>query len=50
MNYLGTSNNRLKKNLINKISTRLLGLEFKSVNIIKSKAVKYHIKKILLQL
>ena len=36
-----------KKTLINKISTRLLGLEFKSDNIIKSKAMKFIVKKIL---
>ena len=36
-----------KKALINKISTRLLGLEFKSNNIIKSKAMKFFVKKIL---
>ena len=34
-----------KKTLINKISTRLLGLEFESDNIIKSKAVKVITKK-----
>ena len=34
-----------KKTLINKTSTRLLGLEFKSDNIIKSKAIKLIIKK-----
>ena len=32
--------NQLKK-LINKISARLLGLEFKSDNIIKSKTIKF---------
>ena len=36
-----------KKALINKFSTRLLGLEFKSSNIMKSKAVKFVIKKFL---
>ena len=36
-----------KKTLINKISRRLLGLEFKSDNIIKSKAIKGIVKKIL---
>ena len=36
-----------KKSLINKISMRLLGLEFKSDNKIKSKAMKYIVKKIL---
>ena len=34
-------NNQLKKTLINKISTRLLGLEFKSDNILTSKAIKF---------
>ena len=32
---------------MNKISTRLLGLEFKSHNTIESKAMKYIVKKIL---
>ena len=36
-----------KKALINKISTRLSGYEFKSDNIIKSKAIKIFIKKML---
>ena len=36
-----------KTALINKFSTRLLGLEFKSSNIMKSKAVKFVIKKFL---
>ena len=36
-----------KKTLIIRISTRLLGLEFKSDNIIKSKAIKCILKKIL---
>ena len=35
-----------KKTLINNISTRLLGLEFKSDNIIKSKAMKFIVKNI----
>ena len=35
-----------KKTLINKISTRLLGLEFKSNNIIKSKAINLLLKNI----
>ena len=35
------------KILINKISTRLLRLEFKSDNIIKSKALKLVVKNIL---
>ena len=34
-----------KKTLINKFSTRSLGLEFKSDNIIKSKAIKFIVKK-----
>ena len=37
----------IKKTLINKTSTRLLGLEFKSDNIIKSNAMKFIVKKIL---
>ena len=36
-----------KKTLINKISTRLLRLEFKSDNITKSKAINFIAKKIL---
>ena len=36
-----------KKTLTNKISSRLLGLEFKSDNTIQYKAVKYIVKKIL---
>ena len=47
MKYLGTSNNRLKTTLINKTSTRVLGLEFKSDAIIESKTMKYIVKKIL---
>ena len=35
------------KTLANEISTRLLGLEFKSENIIKSKAIKFIIEKTL---
>ena len=35
-----------KKSLIDKISMRLLRLEFKSVNTIKSKAIKYIAKNI----
>ena len=46
MKYVNTSNNILKT-LLNKISTKLLGLEFKSDNTIKSKAMKYIVKKIL---
>ena len=34
-----------KKNLIKKVSTRLLGLEFKSDSIIKSKVMKFIVKK-----
>ena len=36
-----------KKTLISRISTRLLGLEFKSDNIIKSKAMEFIVNKIL---
>ena len=35
------------KTLISKISTRLLELEFKSDNIIKSKSTKFIVKKVL---
>ena len=42
MKYLDTLSN-----LVSKMSTRLLGLEFKSDNIIKLKAVKFIVKKIL---
>ena len=35
------------KPLINKISTRLLGLELKSDNIIKPKDIKFIVKKLL---
>ena len=45
--YLDTLNNKSKKTLINEASTRLLELEFKSDNIIKSKAIKFIAKKIL---
>ena len=38
-----------KNTLINKISTRLLGLEFKSNNTIKSKALKYNFLKNIVQ-
>ena len=38
MNYLKISSNPLKKTLMNKVSM-LLGLEFKSNNILKSKAM-----------
>ena len=37
----------IKKTLINKTSARLLGLEFKSDNIMKSNAMKFIVKKIL---
>ena len=37
----------IKKTLINKISMWLLGLEFKSDNMIKSKAMKFIVKTIL---
>ena len=47
MTYLDILNNQLKKTLINKISTRLLRLEFKSDNIIKSKAIKFIVNEIL---
>ena len=47
MKYLDTLNNQLKKTLINKISTRLLGLEFKSNNVIKLKDIKVIVKKLL---
>ena len=40
-------NQSTKKSLINKISMRLLGLEFKSDNMIKSKAMKFFIKNIV---
>ena len=46
MKYLDIQNNWLKNS--NKISMRLLGLEFKSDNTIKSNAMKYIVKKILL--
>ena len=36
-----------KKTRINKILTRLLGSEFKSDNILKSKAIKFIFKKLL---
>ena len=45
--YLDTSNNHWKKTKINKISTRLLGLELKSENKIKSKAMKLVVNKTL---
>ena len=32
MKYLGTSNNRVKKTLTNKISMRLLGLEYNKLS------------------
>ena len=42
-----SSNQLTKKTLIDKISMRLLRLEFKSDNAIKSGAIKYIVKKIL---
>ena len=42
MKYLDTLSN-----LVSKMSTKLLGLEFKSDNIIKIKAIKFIVKKIL---
>ena len=36
----------IKKTLISKISTRLLGLEFESDNIIKQKDIKFFVKNI----
>ena len=45
MKYLGTLNNQLKKTIISKISTILLGLEFKPDNIIISKDIKVVFKK-----
>ena len=45
---LDTLSNQLKKTLISKILARLLRLEFKSNNIIKSKAMEFIVKKILL--
>ena len=46
MKYLDTLNNQLK-NSKRKISMRLLEFEFKSDKIIKSKAINYIVKKIL---
>ena len=46
MKYLDTLNNQQKKALINKISTTLLRLEFKSDNLIKSKTMKFIFAKI----
>ena len=45
MKYLGTLNNQLKKTIISKISTILLGLEFKPDNIILSKDINVVFKK-----
>ena len=45
MKYLGTLNNQLKKTIISKISTILLGLEFKPDNIIISKDINVVFKK-----
>ena len=44
MKYLDTLNNQRKKTLIMRTSTRTLGLEFKSDNIIKPKAMKFIVK------
>ena len=52
MKYLDILNNQLKKlsiTKINKISTRLLRLEFKSGNITKSNAIIFIVKKTLLK-
>ena len=52
MKYLDILNNQLKKlsiTKINKMSTRLLRLEFKSGNITKSKAITFIVKKTLLK-
>ena len=46
MKYLDILNSRIRKH-ISRISTRLLGLEFKSDNIIKSKAMEFIVNKIL---
>ena len=46
MKYLDTLNNQLK-NSKRKISMRLLEFEFKLDKIIKSKAINYFVKKIL---
>ena len=45
MKYLDILNNRLKKTLINNISTRLLGSEFKSDKVKKPKTIKPNVKK-----
>ena len=37
-----------KKTMMNKISTKSLGLKFKSDNIMKSKAIEFIVKRILL--
>ena len=52
MKYLDILKNQLKKlsiTKINKMSTRLLRLEFKSGNITKSKAITFIVKKTLLK-
>ena len=46
MKYLGTLSNQLKT-LINKISTRLLGLEFQSDIVIKYEAMKFIVQKMM---
>ena len=55
MKYLGTSKNQIKnqlknkqkKSLVDELSNKLLRLEFKSDSSIKSKCLKYVVKKIL---
>ena len=51
-NYITKSTKKLteestKKSLIDELSNKLLGLEFKSNNFIKTKCLKYVVKKIL---
>ena len=46
MKYLDTKKST-KKSLIDELSNKLLGLEFKSNNSIKTKCLKYVVKKIL---
>ena len=47
MKYLDIIKQSIRKTLINKILTRLLWLEFKSDNILISKAIKFIVEKIL---
>ena len=47
MKYLDIIKQSIRKTLINKILTRLLWLEFKSDNILTSKAIKFIVEKIL---